>query len=1029
MAQSITPITWNVVGLDSNNVTVGPNVFPIGARICNNTGSATTGTTWQAKFNWVTTSSYITLTSPSTLSVPSLAPGACQDVFHEVTVSRDAAAYDQKAQYNIEVTDSSGASLTPTAIKTPTNREIYVERLISQNRNAVTGISVDGTPVTLGSGSVSLNEGQIYTIKLDGKTATQGYEQLEQFLGLTSDLFVIKSVRSTYSANAGTDALATTKLYADGCGWQNDRTVTTGSWQYHNNYSCSGTGKYGGVTSVTYVVQVKSGAAAAAAANPSLRTTNALLYDFSGSSYHYNSDFATSAVTFNFATTPPPVQIDLAMAKTAALINSGNGTFTLSVTNTSGTTATGVTVTDTLPNGYDFKPLNSQNAAPAGTTLTWTPNSNSARTLSWNIGSLGAGQTISYTVSVSTNSGQTNYVNEACVTGSQTDPNSSNNCANAQVPEALADLAISKVASVASPNVGDTVTFTVNVTNLGPNTATGVVVNDAVPNGYTVTSSVPSTGTSYASPTWTIGSLALNATATLTINSRVNSSGSYVNTATVSSSSSDPVSDNNSATADATPTYLALTKTTSDTFPAGATNKTFTVTASKTGTASLGTITVQDVVPTGMTLVSMAGTGWSCNSGAGPCTRTDDITATSGFPIAYPAIIVTVNVASTPPSSLTNTSFVYSSLVPSAYAQAQRSVSTTGMTIDATDDGSTTLVPAATGSTSIDLLANDTYNSSAVSVGSNISAPTLQSNGGLTGASIVGNQLQVPNNAAPGTYTLTYRICSISDPNLCDTAIKTVVVPAADVQATLTGFSTPVLPGATVTGTATCTNIGSVAALNATCALTGLPASATVSCTPTSPQASLAAGASMVCSVSYTAPASGSTVITVTTAADNDGNPANNTASTTVAVNVPTAEVQASISGFNSPALPGATVTGTATCTNTSAFTAFNATCALTGLPAGASVSCTPTSPQASLAAGATMICSVSYTAPASGSTVITVTTSADNDGNPANNTASATVAVDSPTLAPIPTLSEWALLFLASLMGLFAVGRMRRQD
>lgn len=130
MAQSITPITWNVVGLDSNNVATGPNVFPIGARICNNTASATTGTTWQAKFNWVTTSSYITLTSPSTLSVPSLAPGACQDVFHEVTVSRDAGAYDQKAQYNIEVTNSAGASLTPTAIKTPTNREIYVERLI-----------------------------------------------------------------------------------------------------------------------------------------------------------------------------------------------------------------------------------------------------------------------------------------------------------------------------------------------------------------------------------------------------------------------------------------------------------------------------------------------------------------------------------------------------------------------------------------------------------------------------------------------------------------------------------------------------------------------------------------------------------------------------------------------------------------------------------------------------------------------------------------------------------------------------------
>ena len=40
---SIAPITWNVIGLDSNNVLVGPNNFPIGARVCN------TGTTPAAR--------------------------------------------------------------------------------------------------------------------------------------------------------------------------------------------------------------------------------------------------------------------------------------------------------------------------------------------------------------------------------------------------------------------------------------------------------------------------------------------------------------------------------------------------------------------------------------------------------------------------------------------------------------------------------------------------------------------------------------------------------------------------------------------------------------------------------------------------------------------------------------------------------------------------------------------------------------------------------------------------------------------
>src|SRR5438309_9624764 len=31
---TVTPITWNVVGLDSNNPLSGPKDFPVGARVC-----------------------------------------------------------------------------------------------------------------------------------------------------------------------------------------------------------------------------------------------------------------------------------------------------------------------------------------------------------------------------------------------------------------------------------------------------------------------------------------------------------------------------------------------------------------------------------------------------------------------------------------------------------------------------------------------------------------------------------------------------------------------------------------------------------------------------------------------------------------------------------------------------------------------------------------------------------------------------------------------------------------------------------
>jgi hypothetical protein len=48
------------------------------------------------------------------------------------------------------------------------------------------------------------------------------------------------------------------------------------------------------------------------------------------------------------------------------------------------------------------------------------------------------------------------------------------------------------------------------------------------------------------------------------------------------------------------------------------------------------------------------------------------------------------------------------------------------------------------------------------------------------------------------------------------------------------------------------------------------------------------------------------------------------------------------------------------------------------------------------------------------------------------DSTASATsnaVTPMAPTPAAIPTLSEWAMIFLASLMGLFAFVRVRRQN
>ncbi|MEP6928705.1 MAG: hypothetical protein ABI850_01785, partial [Flavobacterium sp.] len=94
------------------------------------------------------------------------------------------------------------------------------------------------------------------------------------------------------------------------------------------------------------------------------------------------------------------------------------------------------------------------------------------------------------------------------------------------------DLGVTKTVDVASPCVNSNVQFTITVSNLGLNNATGVSINDLLPSGYTFVSSVPSTGTyNSATGVWSIGDLDPSAVVTLKVTATVNATGSYNNTA------------------------------------------------------------------------------------------------------------------------------------------------------------------------------------------------------------------------------------------------------------------------------------------------------------------------------------------------------------------------------------------------------------------------------------------------------------------------------------------------------------------
>ncbi|KQO34735.1 hypothetical protein ASF10_03225 [Flavobacterium sp. Leaf82] len=119
------------------------------------------------------------------------------------------------------------------------------------------------------------------------------------------------------------------------------------------------------------------------------------------------------------------------------------------------------------------------------------------------------------------------------------------------------DLGVTKTVDNATPCVGSNVEFTVKLSNLGVNNATGVSINDLLPSGYNFVSATPSVG-SYNSGTgvWSIGDVNGGITETLKIIAKVNATGNYNNTAALPSTTTDSNLANNSASVSTTPNPL-----------------------------------------------------------------------------------------------------------------------------------------------------------------------------------------------------------------------------------------------------------------------------------------------------------------------------------------------------------------------------------------------------------------------------------------------------------------------------------------
>ncbi|WP_083749432.1 DUF11 domain-containing protein [Frankia sp. CcI49] len=129
---------------------------------------------------------------------------------------------------------------------------------------------------------------------------------------------------------------------------------------------------------------------------------------------------------------------------------------------------------------------------------------------------------------------------------------------------AEADLAVTESVNVTSPVYYDDVIFTTTVTNgSATTTAHGVTAAVAIPAWLVAPSASPSGTTTFASSTgvWTIGDLAPGAQATLTVSGSAGdvALGAQTLTATVSATTPDPKTANNTASATATSQQLPAT--------------------------------------------------------------------------------------------------------------------------------------------------------------------------------------------------------------------------------------------------------------------------------------------------------------------------------------------------------------------------------------------------------------------------------------------------------------------------------------
>ncbi len=547
----------------------------------------------------------------------------------------------------------------------------------------------------------------------------------------------------------------------------------------------------------------------------------------------------------------------------------GSVTYTITVSNSGPSDATGATVADTFP---------------ASLTVNWTGAGTGGATGpingSGNINSLidlPAGSSFTFTVIAAISPSATGTLsNTATITtpGGVTDSNPSNDSdTDSDTLTPVADLSITKTDGVTTATPGGSVTYTITVSNAGPSAAAGAIVADTFPAILTAnwTGVGASGGTGTLSGSGDIldsVNLPPGGSFTYTVGATISSSatGTLSNTATVSAPAG--TTDSNSANDSATDTDtltpsadLSVTVTDGVTTATAGGLVTYTITVSNSGPSDAPGATVADTFPASLTANwTGAGAGGGTGTASGSGNISDTVNLPAGGSFTY-TVSATISAAAT--GTLSNTATISAPAGVTDPAPGSNSATDTDTLASSADlaitktDGVTSATPGGSVTYTITVSNAGPSNVTGATVADTFPA-SLTANwtgigaGGGTGpASGSGNINASVNLPAGGsfTFTATATIAPSATGTLSNTATITApggvtdptptnnsatdtdtLTPNADLGITKTDGVTTAVPGGSVTYTITVSNAGPSNVTGATVADT-FPASLTASWT------------------------------------------------------------------------------------------------------------------------------------------------------------------------------------------------------